>query len=59
MYEGKEGVRVILKNGRIEILPGSVHIWCLIDTYIESYINWLLAEVLLSKKNEQLFNLCL
>lgn len=59
MYESKEGVRVILKNGRIEILPGSVHIWCLIDTYIESYINWLLAEVLLSKKNEQLFNLCL
>lgn len=49
MYEGKEGVRVILKNGRIEILPGSVHIWCLIDIYIENYINWLLAEVFMSK----------
>ncbi|HJS65294.1 MAG TPA: hypothetical protein VJ767_10610 [Nitrososphaeraceae archaeon] len=59
MYEGKEGVRIILKNGRIEILPGSVHIWCLIDTYIENYINWLLAEVFMSKKNKQLFNLCL
>lgn len=59
MYEGKEGVRIILKNGRIEILPGSVHIWCLIDTYIENYINWILAEVFMSKKNKQLFNLCL
>jgi hypothetical protein len=52
MYEGKEGVRVILKNGRIEILPGSVHIWCLIDSYIENYINWLLDEVFMSKKNK-------
>jgi len=59
MYESKEGVRVILKNGRIEILPGSVHIWCLIDSYIENYINWLLAEVFVSKKNKQLFNLCI
>jgi len=59
MYESKEGVRVILKNGRIEILPGSVHIWCLIDFYIENYINWLLAEVFVSKKNKQLFNLCI
>ena len=23
MYEGKEGVRISLKNGRIELLPGS------------------------------------
>jgi hypothetical protein len=52
MYEGKEGVRIILKNGRIEILPGSVHIWCLIDSYIENYINWLLDEVFLSKKDK-------
>lgn len=59
MYESKEGVRIILKNGRIEILPGSVHIWCLIDSYIENYINWLLAEVFVSKKNKQLFNLCI
>jgi len=58
MYEGKEGVRVILKNGRIEILPGSVHIWCLIDSYIENYINWLLDGVFMLKKNKQLFNLC-
>ena len=27
MYEGKEGVKILLQNGRIEILPGSIHLW--------------------------------
>jgi hypothetical protein len=43
MYEVKSNN--YSENGRIEILPGSVYIWCLIDIYIENYINWLLAEV--------------
>jgi hypothetical protein len=46
MYEGKEGVRISLKNGRIELLPGSVHIWCTVDKDIENYVNWLLTNVL-------------
>lgn len=41
MYENKEGIRIILKSGRIEILPGSVHIWCKIDQDIECFMNWL------------------
>jgi hypothetical protein len=45
MYEGKEGLRIVLKKGRIEILPGSVHIWCLIDQNIENYMNWLFKVV--------------
>ena len=49
MYEGKEGVRILLEKGRIEILPGSVHVWCLIDPDIENFLNWLLAEVLVTK----------
>lgn len=44
MYEGKEGVRVTLENGRIDILPNSLHIWCLFDDKVTSYCNWLLSD---------------
>ena len=46
MYEGKEGLRIILADGRIELLPGSIHIWCFIDKNIIAYVNWLFANVL-------------
>jgi hypothetical protein len=46
MYEGKEGVRVLFKKGRIELLPGSIHIWCTVDKDIENYVNWILTNVL-------------
>ncbi len=46
MYEGKEGVRISFKQGRIELLPGSIHIWCTLDKEIEDYINWLFNNVL-------------
>jgi hypothetical protein len=46
MYEGKEGVRISFKQGRIELLPGSIHIWCTLDKEIEDYINWLFINVL-------------
>ena len=42
MYEGKEGVRVITQNGRMEVLPGSVHLWCKIDQPVKSYVDWLM-----------------
>lgn len=42
MYEGKEGVRVVMPAGRIEILPGSVHFWCRVDAETREFGNWLL-----------------
>ena len=46
MYEGKEGVKVLLENGRMEILPGSIHLWCKVDnTKIINYVDWLSQNV--------------
>lgn len=45
MYEGKEGVKVVLPDGRIEVLPGSVHFWCTIDDKVRSYADWLVENV--------------
>ena len=45
MYEGKEGVRVTMPGGRIEILPGSVHFWCRIDHRVKSFGDWLLENL--------------
>jgi hypothetical protein len=51
MYEGKEGLRVIRENGRIEILPGSVHLWCKLDMSVKSYVDWLMDIVYSPKAN--------
>ena len=46
MYEGKEGIKLVLESGRIEILPGSIHLWCNVeDKKIQSYCDWLLQNV--------------
>jgi hypothetical protein len=45
MYEGKEGVRVTFENGRIDILPHSLHIWCVFDEKVTKYCDWLLENV--------------
>ncbi|HKG41813.1 MAG TPA: hypothetical protein VKA98_06720 [Nitrososphaeraceae archaeon] len=45
MYEGKEGVKIILEKGRIEVLPGSCHFWCKIDERVKSYGDWLMKNV--------------
>ena len=42
MYEGKEGVKIFLDNGRIDILPGSLHLWLRIDDKVEEFCNWLM-----------------
>ena len=47
-YEGKEGLRISFKQGRIELLPGSIHIWSIIDNEIENYVNWIFNNVLVS-----------
>jgi hypothetical protein len=47
MYEGKEGVKVILPGdgGRLEILPGSIHLWCKINDGVRQYADWLMENV--------------
>ena len=45
MYEGKEGVKVFLDNGRIDILPHSLHVWCKFSDKVTDFCNWLLIEV--------------
>jgi len=49
MYEGKEGIRVVMPQGRIEILPGSVHFWCRIDDRVKSYADWLMQNLYFEK----------
>jgi hypothetical protein len=53
MYEGKEGVRVtIVAAGRLEILPGSIHIWCNVENPdVKEYVNWLFEDVYSIDKN--------
>ncbi len=41
-YEGKEGLRVVSEKGRIEILPGSIHLWCKIDHNEIAFLDWLM-----------------
>ena len=46
MYEGKEGVKIILESGRIEVLPGSIHLWCKVDDEkLKNYVDWLMQNV--------------
>lgn len=42
MYEGKEGVRAIGSNYRLDILPASLHIWGKINDEIRNFCDWLL-----------------
>lgn len=50
MYEGKEGVKVVMPGGRIEVLPGSVHFWCVIDERVRAYGDWLVENVYFPSK---------
>ena len=45
MYEGKEGVKVVMPEGRIEVLPGSIHFWYRIDERVRAYADWLAENV--------------
>lgn len=44
MYEGKEGLKIFLQDGRMDILPGSIHLWCKIDDSICKFVDWLMLE---------------
>lgn len=50
MYEGKEGARVWTRNGKIDILPHSLHIWTVFDDDVTAYCDWLLENVYLFGK---------
>ena len=50
MYEGKEGLKINIKDSesnlsRIDLLPGSFHLWTKIDGQIQRFGNWLLSNV--------------
>jgi hypothetical protein len=47
MYEGKEGLKILTPKGRIELLPGSIHLWCKIDENLKEFCDWLMQEVFL------------
>jgi hypothetical protein len=53
MYEGKEGVKVVMPEGRIEVLPGSVHFWCRIDERVRAYADWLAENVYFPDANKK------
>lgn len=52
MYEGKEGLKILSPQGRIEILPGSIHLWCTIDDNLIKFCDWLMQHVLLINGKE-------
>jgi len=41
MYEGKEGVRVILDSVRLDVLPASLHVWGKFDRKVTEFCDWL------------------
>ena len=50
MYEGKEGLKINFEgsksnNSRIDLLPGSFHLWTKIDDEIQRFGDWLLSNV--------------
>jgi len=51
MYEDKEGVKVFFDDGRIDILPHSLHIWCEFTEDVTAYCDWLLENVYQLKLN--------
>ena len=45
MYEQKEGVRVLAENGRIDVLPHSLHVWCKFSDKVSDFCDWLFENV--------------
>jgi len=40
-----KGFHADLNSGRITVLPGAVHLWCVIDDGVRSFLDWLFVEV--------------
>jgi hypothetical protein len=45
MSEGKEGLKVFFDNGRIDILPHSLHVWCKFSEKVTDFCDWLFVNV--------------
>jgi hypothetical protein len=43
-YENNEGVKIFFKDGRIDVLPGSFHVWRVIDDDVKVFCDWLMKE---------------
>ncbi|MEM0441848.1 MAG: hypothetical protein QW450_01640 [Candidatus Nitrosocaldus sp.] len=43
-YENNEGVKIFFRDGRIDVLPGSFHVWRSIDTKVKEFCDWLMKE---------------
>jgi len=56
MYEGKEGVRVIDTEYRLDILPASLHLWGKINENIRNFCDWLFENCYEVKPGEDAFN---
>jgi hypothetical protein len=41
MKHGQEGFKVKLPNGRIDCLPGGVHLWCEVTPEVLDALDWL------------------
>lgn len=48
MYEGKEGVKIFMEAGRIDILPHSIHIWCEFTPSVTRFCDWVIKHVYLA-----------
>ncbi len=51
MYEGKEGLKVFVSDGRIDILPHSLHLWCKLTYDILKFSDWLFVNAYNYKVN--------
>lgn len=53
-YENNEGVKIFFTNGRIDVLPGSFHVWRSIDAKVKEFCDWLMNECYkVSKRQEK------
>ncbi|MEM2062722.1 MAG: hypothetical protein QXJ61_03615 [Candidatus Nitrosocaldus sp.] len=43
-YENNEGVKIFFNDGRIDVLPGSFHVWRSIDAKVKEFCDWLMSE---------------
>ena len=50
MYEDKEGLQVSVISARLEIQPGTVHLWYRIDREVISFVDWLMQYIYLVRK---------
>ncbi len=48
---GYEGLRVRLRSGRIDCLPGGVHVWCELTPDVLEFLDWLFKNAYGLKEN--------